>query len=72
MTIINSITKVIIIFIIAFPISIGLTIFILPFWRWFEVTTNIESVGHSGPAMWCYIIIYILSGTSASLWFQKK
>jgi hypothetical protein len=30
------------------------TLMLLPLWRWLEAATGIESIGHSGPAAWCY------------------
>lgn len=41
------------------PVALMLTIVMLPLWRWFEATTGIETIGHSGPAAWCYAVIYI-------------
>jgi hypothetical protein len=40
--------------IVSVPVSAALTILLLPFWRWVEEKHAIESVGHSGPADWCY------------------
>ncbi len=37
------------------------TLIIFPFWGWFEAVTGIESLGHSGPANWCFLFM-------ASLW----
>lgn len=34
-----------------------LTFFLWPFWDRFEQLTGIESLGHSGPADWCYVIV---------------
>ena len=48
-------------------VSIGATIFLLPFWSWFEATTGIESVGHSGPAEWCYVAVFLVSVAIATL-----
>jgi len=31
------------------------TLVLYPFWSWWEATTGWESVGHSGPADWCYL-----------------
>jgi len=45
---------------ISLPISILITILLFPFWSWLEASAGIESVGHSGPAEWCYVFIYIL------------
>jgi hypothetical protein len=38
------------------PLGILLTLALLPLWRWVERTQAIESVGHSGPAEWCYAV----------------
>lgn len=48
------------IFAIAVPLSILITILLSPFWSWFEASTGIESLGHSGPAEWCYLVIFLL------------
>jgi len=44
----------------SFPVALILTIILLPFWRWLEAATEIEAVGHSGPATWCYLAIYAI------------
>jgi len=41
------------------PLSVVLTLFLLPFWRWLEATYGIESIGHSGPAEWCYVVTFL-------------
>ena len=45
--------------ILSAPIAVGITIALLPLWRWVEAATGIESIGHSGPAGWCYLATYI-------------
>jgi hypothetical protein len=30
----------------------------MPLWNWFENSHGIESVGHSGPADWCYLATF--------------
>ena len=45
---------------ISAPIAIAVTIALLPFWSWVESMSEIESVGHSGPAEWCYLMSYII------------
>jgi 4-amino-4-deoxy-L-arabinose transferase-like glycosyltransferase len=47
-------------FIICLPLAFIITVFTNPFWLWIENTFSIESVGHSGPAEWCYITVYLL------------
>ena len=38
------------------PLGVILTLVLLPLWRWIEERFEIESVGHSGPATWCYLV----------------
>jgi hypothetical protein len=42
------------------PASILLTLLLLPFWRRLEQSQGIESVGHSGPAEWCYAAVFVV------------
>ena len=48
------------IIIISVPVTILITIILLPLWSWFESAAGFESLGHSGPAGWCYLFIFIL------------
>ena len=52
---------------IAAPLSVVMTILLLPLWRWLEASTGIESVGHSGPAEWCYATVFLVLVMGASL-----
>ena len=49
-----------VILVVTFPVAFMITIITFPFWRWFEETTGIESFGHSGPAEWCFWLVYLL------------
>jgi len=42
------------------PLAIFLTFMLWRFWDWFERVSGIESLGHSGPAEWCFVAIYIM------------
>jgi len=55
------------IILIAAPLSILITLLLLPFWSWLEAATGIESIGHSGPAAWCYAAIFLIMVVSALL-----
>jgi len=44
---------------IAAPVAFAGTIGLLPFWSWIEAKFAIESIGHSGPAEWCYVATYV-------------
>jgi len=51
---------VFVIFFVALPVAMLVTIIMFPFWSWVESTFGIESIGHSGPAGWCYWVSYII------------
>jgi hypothetical protein len=51
----------------AAPLSIVATILLFPFWSWLEASTGFESVGHSGPAVWCYATVFVVLAVSGSL-----
>lgn len=42
------------------PLAVALTVMSWRFWGWLEAATGIESLGHSGPASWCYLAVYVL------------
>jgi hypothetical protein len=57
--------------IVCIPFAIIITVFSNPFWLWFEKTFSVESTGHSGPAEWCYIAVYLLLiVTSGLIWLK--
>ncbi len=41
------------------PVALAVTLLLYPVWSWLERTTGIESVGHSGPASWCYLAVWV-------------
>ncbi len=43
---------------VCLPLTIILTIALLPLWRWIEARYGIEAVGHSGPSDWCFWLIF--------------
>ena len=45
---------------LAAPVAIVLTLMLHGFWDWIENKTGIESLGHSGPAGWCYFAVYAI------------
>ena len=45
---------------VCLPAAFTLTFLLMPLWYWMEATYKIESVGHSGPADWCYWAVYAL------------
>lgn len=44
----------------AAPVSVVLTILLQPLWSWIERRTGFESLGHSGPSVWCYIVVFVV------------
>jgi hypothetical protein len=58
------------------PLSLLLTLFLVPFWRWLESTHGIESIGHSGPAGWCYLAVFltcvVILGSAGLLIAQRR
>jgi hypothetical protein len=56
---------------LALPLAAIATLSIFPAWRWFEMATGIESVGHSGPAEWCYLVVYLLLVVLATCVWRK-
>jgi hypothetical protein len=53
--------------ILAAPIALVLAFLLVPLWSWLESAHGIESVGHSGPAQWCYVASYAFVVIVASL-----
>ena len=42
----------------SFALSFVLTFLLFPLWSWVESAHGIESVGHSGPADWCFLVTF--------------
>lgn len=40
------------------PAGPVLTLLLDPFWSWLETATGWESIGHSGPAGWCFLAVW--------------
>jgi hypothetical protein len=47
--------------------SAFVTILLLPVWSWVESRYGIESVGHSGPADWCFFVTYAVVAAAAGI-----
>lgn len=41
------------------PVAVGITFYLMPLWLWIELNYQIESIGHSAPAEWCFVAIYL-------------
>jgi hypothetical protein len=53
--------------VVAVPVALAITLLLFPVWSWLEHTTGIESVGHSGPASWCYLAVWVPIATALLL-----
>ncbi|PWT73537.1 MAG: hypothetical protein C5B46_05240 [Proteobacteria bacterium] len=42
------------------PVAAIVTFLLSPLWSWIEATFGLESIGHSGPADWCFVAVYTL------------
>lgn len=56
------------------PAGPVLTLLLFPWWSWLEATTGWESVGHSGPADWCYVAVWCALLALAALvpWLARR
>jgi hypothetical protein len=52
---IRPVLRVILVLLVGIPLGLLVTIVLQPVWSWLEAAYGIESVGHSGPAEWCYL-----------------
>lgn len=53
------VTRTAAILVVAIPLALASTLALVPAWRWLEAEHDIESIGHSGPATWCYAASYL-------------
>lgn len=56
----------------ALPVALVGTMLAWPFWGRFEAATGIESLGHSGPAEWCFVATYALCVAVGALLFRRS
>jgi len=57
--------------VIALPLGFVLTIVLMPVSLWFEATFGIESVGHSGPAGWCFMVTILTVFVALAAWLMS-
>ena len=53
------------------PAAFILTFLLSPLWSKIEATYGIESIGHSGPADWCFGLMYFLIATTGLLVYWR-
>ena len=54
----------------AMPAAFIVTLLLTPLWSWIEATYGVEAIGHSGPADWCFLVVYLAfaAGILPLLW----
>jgi hypothetical protein len=57
---------------LAVPVSVFVTLFLLPLWRWMEARLEVEAVGHSGPAGWCFIVSYAAVAVAGGFTWSRR
>ena len=69
----KNLATILLILVLSLPFSFIITIVLFPFWSWIEANSGIESVGHSGPAEWCFYLVYLLlaGGILIGYWSGK-
>ena len=56
-----------------FPLAVALTIMTAPIWSAIETRFGVEAYGHSGPAEWCYLVVYAaLVSFSTVVWARSR
>ena len=69
MRLIRSLIVVVMILMAAAPFAFVAAAVLSPLWSWIEAATGLESMGHSGPATWCYLATWgALSALGLLLW----
>ncbi len=63
----RTVLLVVVMLLISAPVSVVATLLLLPLWRWVEASSGFESIGHSGPAEWCYLAVFALVALSSLL-----
>ena len=60
--------------VLSMPLTFIVTIALLPVWSAIERRWGIESLGHSGPAEWCFWVVFvicIIALLTAARWFRR-
>jgi hypothetical protein len=61
---------VLVVLIVAVPCSAVGTIMLSPLWAWVELAFEIEALGHSLPAAWCFAFTYAVVAL-AGIWLVR-
>jgi hypothetical protein len=49
----------VVVMLLTVPLAILTTLMAMPFFAWVEARFGVAAVGHSGPAEWCYVSVYV-------------
>ena len=55
----------------AVPATLVATFLLTPLWSWVEATTGVESLGHSGPAEWCFALVFGIVVLAGLAWMVR-
>ena len=53
-------------------LTIPTTLLLLPLWSSLERSAGVEAVGHSGPAEWCYVLVFAALAGFGALWLVSR
>jgi hypothetical protein len=67
MRLIRPLIVVVMILMAVAPLAFVAAAVLSPLWAWIEASTGLESIGHSGPASWCYLATWAAVSASAVL-----
>ena len=57
--------------VLSFPVSALVTLLLVPLWRWIEESYGLESIGHSGPAEWCYVATFLVCVSTLGCFYMS-
>jgi len=70
---IRTLVTILAILLAGLPAAFVATVLTFPFWRWLEERFGIEAYGHSGPAEWCFWVVYgLLVVLALGLWWRGR
>ncbi|NNE48261.1 MAG: hypothetical protein HKN37_16535 [Rhodothermales bacterium] len=59
MKLLSKASAVVVVLLASVPLALAISLLLVPFWKWVEEQSGMESYGHSGPAGWCYAVSYL-------------
>ncbi|MES2626460.1 MAG: hypothetical protein V4628_14340 [Pseudomonadota bacterium] len=68
----KTLLSIVAVLLIAAPLTVIITLLLYPLWSWLDVIAGVESLGHSGPAKWCYEVVYLVLVVVGTRYVFKK